>query len=211
MVQSLKVKFPGHSAGFTSCANNETEDIATEELYFDESIVPTLETMGQYQASKLAAHTATLDYVSNQRPHYSVVTIHPVFVFGHNLLQKSADELSGTNGMLFGSLYSKEPMFAPYRGVHVLDTAEAHIRALDLEDAPVSSFLLSGKDRPWEEVLEFAKKEFPGAGFQAEPKTGDRWFVDTTRAEAQLGFKTWREMEVQVKDVVSQQLQLRSG
>jgi nucleoside-diphosphate-sugar epimerase len=102
-------------------------------------------------------------------------------------------------------------MFAPYRGVHVLDVAEAHIRSLDLRDGPVSSFLVSGKDRPWEEVLEYAKKEFPGAGFLTEPKTGDRWFVDTTRAEAQLGFKEWREMEVQVKDVVSQQLQLRSG
>lgn len=167
--------------------------------------------MGQYQASKLAAHTATLDYVLNQKPQYSVVTLHPVFVFGNNLLQTTGDELAGTNGMLFGSLYSKEPMLAPYRGVHVLDVAEAHIRALTLDDAPVSSFLLSGKDRSWEEVLEYARGEFPNAGFLTEPKTGDRWFVDTTRAEAQLGFKTWREMEVQVKDVVQQQLQLRSG
>jgi UDP-glucose 4-epimerase len=113
--------------------------------------------------------------------------------------------------MLFGSLYAKEPMFAPYRGVHVLDVAEAHIRALDMDDAPVSSFLLSGKDRSWEDVLDYARKEFPGVGFQTEPKTRDQWFVDTTRAEAQLDFKTWREMEVQVRDVVTQQLQLRSS
>ena len=192
-------------------ANGIAEDIAKEELYFDESIVPTLEPMGQYQASKLAAHTATLDYVSSKKPHYSVVTIHPVFVFGHNILQSSADELGGTNGMLFGSLYAKEPMFAPYRGVHVLDVAAAHIRALDLDEAPVSSFLVSGKDRPWEEVLEYVRKEFPDAGFQTEPKAGDRWFVHTDRAEAQLDFKTWREMEEQVKDVVAQQLQLRSS
>jgi hypothetical protein len=52
--------------------------------------------MGWYQASKLAAHTATLDYVSSKKPQYSVVTIHPVFVFGHNILQTTADELSGT-------------------------------------------------------------------------------------------------------------------
>jgi nucleoside-diphosphate-sugar epimerase len=159
----------------------------------------------------LAAHTATLDYVSNQKPKYSVVTIHPVFVFGENLLQKTAEELGGTNGMLFGSLYLKEPMFAPYRGVHVVDVAEAHIRALSLEDAPVASFLLAGKDRSWEDVLEFAKKEFPGAGFQTEPKAGDRWFVDTTRAETYLGFAEWREMEEQVRDVVLQQLKFRSG
>jgi hypothetical protein len=35
--------------------------------------------------------------------------------------------------MLFGSLYTKEPLCAPYRGMHVLDVAEAHIRALDLD------------------------------------------------------------------------------
>jgi nucleoside-diphosphate-sugar epimerase len=167
--------------------------------------------MGQYQASKLAAHTATLDYISDQKPNYSVVTIHPVFVFGENLLQTNAEELGGTNGMLFGSLYSKEPMFSPYRGVHVLDVAEAHIRALSIADAPVASFLLCGRDRSWEEVLEFARKEFPKAGFQTEPKAGDRWFVDTTRAEAHLEFAKWREMEEQVRDVVLQQLKLRSG
>jgi nucleoside-diphosphate-sugar epimerase len=167
--------------------------------------------MGQYQASKLAAHTATLDYISDHNPKYSVVTIHPVFVFGENLLQTTAEELGGTNGMIFGSLYSKEPMFAPYRRVHVLDVAEAHIRALTLDDAPIASFLLAGKDRSWEEVLEFAKKEFPEAGFQTQPETGDRWFVDTTRAEAHLGFAEWRDMEEQVRDVVLQQLKLRSG
>jgi nucleoside-diphosphate-sugar epimerase len=167
--------------------------------------------MGQYQASKIASYTATLDYVEEKRPSYSVVTLHPVFVFGHNLLQRNAGELGGTNGMLFGSLYSETPIFAPYRGVHVLDVAYAHVRALKLADAPVSSYLLSGKDRTWEDVLDYANKQFPAAGFTAKPKSGDRWIVDTSRAEAELGFETWREMEEQVKDVVVQQMQLRGS
>lgn len=165
--------------------------------------------MGQYQASKLAAHTATLDFVETKKPHFSVVTLHPVFVFGQNLLQTKADEIAGTNGMLFGSLYSEKPMFAPYRGVHVLDVAEAHVKALTLPEAPVSSFLLSAKDRSWEEVLAFAKKEFPGAGFKAEAITGEAWNVDTTLAREKLGFETWREMEEQIRDTVTQQLKLR--
>ncbi|KAB2102290.1 hypothetical protein AG0111_0g9444 [Alternaria gaisen] len=185
------------------------ESIPTEELRFDQSIVPTLEPMGQYQASKLASYTATLDFVASKKPRFSVVTLHPVFVFGPSLLQTTADELSGTNAMLFGSLYSEEPLFAPFRGVHVLDVADAHVRALSLTESPVSSYLLSAKDRPWEEVLDFANKEFPTAGFKVKPKAGDRWFVDTTRAQADLGLSSWREMEVQVKDVVDQQLKLR--
>lgn len=190
--------------------SHHEEDIPKEKLYFDQSIVPTLEPMGQYQASKVASYTATLDHIENKKPSYSVVTIHPVFVFGHNLLQKTADELGGTNGMLFGSLYSEEPMFAPYRGVHVLDVADAHVRALSLPDAPVKSFLLSAPPRSWEDVIQYANKEFPEAGFKTKPKTGDHRNVDTTRAEAQLGFGKWREMEEQVKDTVLQQLRLRS-
>jgi nucleoside-diphosphate-sugar epimerase len=134
-----------------------------------------------------------------------------VYVFGRNLLQKTADELSGTNGMLFSSLFSEEPSFVPYRGVHVDDVAEAHIRALKLPEAPVSSFLLSGKDRPWEEVIAFANQKYPAAGFKTKPMSGDRLIVDTGLAEAQLGFSSWKEMEVQVSDVVEQQLKLRSA
>lgn len=178
---------------------------------FDHSIVPTLEPMGQYQASKMASYTATLDFVETNKPHFSVVTLHPVFVFGRNLLQTTPDDISGTNGMLFGSLYSEEPMFAPYRGVHIDDVADAHIRALGLADKPVSSYLLSAKDRPWEEVIEFANKKYPQAGFKTKPKSGDRWFVQTARAEAELGFSSWKEMEDQVSDVVEQQLALRGA
>ncbi len=165
--------------------------------------------MGQYHASKLASYTATLDFVESAKPHYSTVTLHPVFVFGENILQKNPKELSGTNGMLFGSLYAEEPMFAPYRGVHVLDVADAHIKSLTLPEQPIQSYLLSAKDRSWEEVISHANKEYPTAGFKAKPKSGDRWFVDTTRAKNDLGFESWREMEVQVKDVVDQQLGLR--
>ena len=168
--------------------------------------------MGQYQASKMASYTATLDFVETNKPHFSVVTLHPVFVFGRNLLQTSADELSGTNGGLFGGLYSEEPMFKHFTGVHVDDVAEAHIRALSLADRPVSSFLLAAKDRTWGEVLEFANKKYPEAGFhRKEVQKGDRWIVETALAEKELGIKEWKEMEEQVSDVVEQQLALRGA
>lgn len=113
--------------------------------------------------------------------------------------------------MLFKSLYSEEPSFVPYRGVHVDDVAAAHIKALDLADAPIKSYLLSGKDRTWEEVLAFANSKFPGAGFKAKPKSGEKVVVETALAEAELGFSSWKEMERQVTDVVEQQLKLRSA
>jgi nucleoside-diphosphate-sugar epimerase len=138
-----------------------------------------------------------------------VVTLHPVYVFGRNLLQKHADEVSGTNKMLFNSFLSDEPLFAPYRGVHVDDVAEAHIRALSLPSAPVSSFLLSAKARSWEEVLEFVNDKYPEEKLKTKPKEGDLLIVKTEKAEKELGFKEWKEMETQVSDVVEQQIKLR--
>jgi nucleoside-diphosphate-sugar epimerase len=138
-----------------------------------------------------------------------VVTLHPVYVFGHNLLQKHADEISGTNKMLFTSFLSDEPLFAPYRGVHVDDVAEAHIRALNLPSTPISSYLLSAKARSWEQVLEFVNAKYPEEKFRTKPKEGDLLIVKTEKAEKDLGFKEWKEMEVQVSDVIEQQIELR--
>jgi UDP-glucose 4-epimerase len=112
--------------------------------------------------------------------------------------------------MLFRSLLSEEPLFAPYRGVHIDDVANAHIRALTLANTtPVSSFLLSAKARTWEEVMEFVHEKFPEQGFRTQPKEGDLLIVETARAEKELGVEEWKGMEVQVCDVVEQQIELR--
>ena len=60
-------------------------------------------------------------------------------------------------------------------------------------------------------MLDFAYKKFPEAGFKAKPKSGDRLIVETARAEAELGFSSRKETEVQVSDVIEQQLYLRSA
>jgi nucleoside-diphosphate-sugar epimerase len=147
--------------------------------------------------------------VETKKPHFSVVTLHPVYVFGRNILQTSPSEISGTNKMLYTSLLSASPLFAPYRGVHIDDVASAHIRALSLPDASISSYLLSAKARTWEEVMDFVGQKFPEEKFKTEPKGGDLLIVKTERAEEELGFERWREMEVQVSDVIEQQIELR--
>jgi hypothetical protein len=131
-----------------------------------------------------------LDFIETEKPHFSVITLHPMNVSGQNLLQTSADETSGTNEMLFKSLFSRKPLFVPCRGVHIDDVAAAHVRALDLASTPISSYLLSAKNRTWEQVLPYAKSKFPEAGFTAKPKPGERVIVETPRAEAELGFSS---------------------
>lgn len=186
------------------------ENIGKAKLEFDSSRASFLKGLELYHASKLASYAATLDFIEEKKPHFSVVTMHPVFVFGQNVLQDEARQLSGTNAMLFGSLYSPSPLFAPFRGVHVVDVADAHIKALSLTDHPHSAYLLAAKQRSWDEVITYIESEFPSAGIKVEAKSGVFWNVDTRRAKADLGFDKWIEMEDQVKDVLSQQLKLRS-
>jgi len=113
--------------------------------------------------------------------------------------------------MLFASLTSSTPLFAPYRGVHIDDVASAHIKALTLPEAPISSFLLSAKARRWDEVREFVGEKYPEQDFRTEAKEGELLIVETKRAEAELGFREWKGMEVQVGDVVEQQIELRDA
>jgi nucleoside-diphosphate-sugar epimerase len=159
----------------------------------------------------VASYTATLNFIKSKKPKFSVVMLHPVSVFGHNLLQKISNDHSGTNAMFFGSLYAEEPMFVPLQGVHVVDVAEAHIRSLSLTEAHICSNVLSGEDRSWDDVVDYANNKYPEAGFKAKPKSAGSWAADTSRAEADLGFNSWRGMEKQLSDVVNQQLKLRDN
>jgi nucleoside-diphosphate-sugar epimerase len=166
--------------------------------------------MAQFHASKLAAHKATLDIAHEHRPAYEIVTIHPVFVFGRSLIQESADDLAGSPGLLFKSLMSEKPPVGGFRGVHVDDVAEAHVRALRTGITGLRSYLFAGEICSWVEVNRFARERYPLVPFQLKPEddtdTGG-YRADASRAEAELGIR-FKGMEEQVADV-EQQLDFR--
>lgn len=172
--------------------------------------------MGKYQASKFAAHKATLDFVKENQPRFTTISLHPVFVFGRSLVQTTAEELSGTPGMLWTSLVSETPAFGQFLGVHVDDVAAAHVRALEIgplnaDDGgtnAVRSYLLAAERRPWADVDRFVREQYPDVEWALSPVESTNYGVDTTRAERELGI-TFKGMEEQVKDVVDQQLEFR--
>jgi len=55
----------------------------------------------------------------------------------------------------------------------------------------------------------FVNEKYPEQDFRTEAKEGELLIVETQRAERELGLKEWKEMEVQVSDVVEQQIELR--
>ncbi|KAL3468915.1 hypothetical protein BJX99DRAFT_96606 [Aspergillus californicus] len=175
----------------------------------DYDLLPTLDGLAQYHASKIASYKAVLDFKANEKPSFDIVTIHPVYVFGRSLIQETAAELSGTNGMLFKSLVSDKPLFGHYGGVHVDDVAVAHVNALTRPTGSgVEGYLLSSPRRSWQDVYDFLKREFPAFPIRFDTMDTADWSVDAGKAERELGI-VFKGMEVQVAEVVKQQLELR--
>ncbi|TVY82854.1 putative uncharacterized oxidoreductase [Lachnellula suecica] len=96
-----------------------------------------------YEASKLLANKASWKFMGSEKPHFSLITIHPSFVYGHNILQTTAEELKGsTNGLLFNAIMNDAPMNST-NCIHVQDVADAHIKAFNPAVKDNSSFMVT--------------------------------------------------------------------
>ncbi|CEL09801.1 Putative Catalytic activity: dihydrokaempferol 4-reductases convert to Cis-3 (Precursor) [Aspergillus calidoustus] len=165
--------------------------------------------MKLYHASKLLANQASWNFKKTENPSFSLVTIHPAFVYGHNPLQTTAEELSGTNGGFFLTVAGGKPLVA-ITAVHIDDVAEGHVKALADNIPDGSSYLLAGKKAFWKDVATLVKKEYPHLGFKiSEEIAGESLPVNTTKAETELGMQ-WRSLEQMTRDVIGQQIELRS-
>ncbi|RAH79219.1 flavonol reductase [Aspergillus japonicus CBS 114.51] len=171
----------------------------------DAAQVASLSPMEQYHASKVASYKATLDFVRDQNPEFDVVTLHPVFVFGHNHAQESADQLGGTCGMLYQAITTGKLFAAQYRGVHVHDVSAAHVKVLDSSIQGLQSYLLAAPPRSWADVESFVRQHYPSLPIGIQATEGPSYVLDTSKAERDLGL-TWKGMEEQVSDVIDQQL-----
>ncbi|PYH47078.1 flavonol reductase [Aspergillus saccharolyticus JOP 1030-1] len=179
----------------------ETTDIQD----VDPAQVASLNPFDQYQASKIASYKATLDFVRDHHPTFDVVTLHPVFVFGYNQAQESADQLGGTCGMLYQAITAGKLFSDQYRGVHVEDVSAAHVKALDSSIKGLQSYLLAAPPRPWSDVKTFVRQRYPNLPVKLETQETTGYVLDTSKAERELGL-TFKGMEDQVSDVIDQQL-----
>ncbi|GAQ46011.1 hypothetical protein AtubIFM56815_007179 [Aspergillus tubingensis] len=165
--------------------------------------------MQLYHASKLLANQASWDFKETEKPSFSLVSLHPAFVFGRNALQTTAEDLGGTNGLFFLSVADGKPLIN-ITAVHIDDVAEAHVKALADNIPDRSSYLLAGKKSNWKDVAEVVKKEYPHLGFKiSNDISGESWPVDTTKADTELGMQ-WRSLEQMTRDIIDQQIELRS-
>lgn len=163
----------------------------------------------RYQASKILAHQAARDWARNTSGDLRVVSMHPGYVLGRNLVQESAEGISGMNAVLWDAINGKPQAGFVTSCVHVQDVADACVRALTAPlPSPYMEFLLVGPALAWQDVVETARaKSTPTFEVPAESPFGG-WVdvdVETTAAEDSLGV-CWKSPQDMVGDLVDQQL-----
>ncbi|KAJ5663255.1 dihydroflavonal-4-reductase [Penicillium longicatenatum] len=157
-----------------------------------------------YAASKIKAHQATRDYLKEINPHYKVLTLHPVFVLGDDMVQETADDIAGMNKFFYNSFLSEQPLIGN-AWVHVRDVADAHVKALETDAESGKEFILSHPASSWADAAKLFREKYPTLGSKLQPPFDVNWGVENTAAEQILGLK-WRSVEKIVSDVVDQQL-----
>jgi nucleoside-diphosphate-sugar epimerase len=164
----------------------------------------------KYQASKILAHRATLDWAAAHNPSFNVISMHPSFVFGRSLTDPRS---VSSNDYLWASLTSPQPA-VPLAPVDVRDVAEAHVKALSADVGAVTDevaeFLLNASEREgwsWHGITRFVKEKFPSVEVLLDGPYGVTPQFETSRAETLLGMK-WRDMQDTVGSYLEQKVEL---
>lgn len=186
--------------------DNDWDLSVDENANFEDPQTPAATPMRLYHASKLLADHATWEFRATAKPQYALVTLHPAFVFGRNLVQISADGVNaGSNSGLWDLIMKADPTRSMV-GVHIQDVAEAHIKALDPKIVDGSKYLLVGPKTTGPEIARIVHRLYPDSGaLISEDFQGASFPVDVTKAETELEIQ-WRSFESMVRDVMDQQL-----
>ncbi|KAK4223279.1 putative reductase [Podospora fimiseda] len=167
----------------------------------------------KYSASKILAHRATINWMTANKPHFSLVTVHPTYVLGRDFLQKDANSPNGINAYLMQSFTNppegKPTIVASF--VDVRDVSQVVLKSMDVEldgKELLTEYLAVGKKTGWDEVVRFVKEKYPEVEMKLEGPYEPGFVADTGRTERELGIE-WRGMEEIIGSVLDQQRELR--
>lgn len=173
---------------------------------------PNATALNLYHASKLLARKALWEFCSKDNPPYSLVVLHPGFIFGKNPMQTTPEAvmLSSNGGFWHAIMEGTRP--DSLNCVHIIDVVEAHLKALDPKVLHGSAYVLAPNKVTWKEVADIVHRDYPDSGAKIRRGLNGETAipfmqVDCTKAEMELGME-WRSMEEMVHDVMDQQLGL---
>ncbi|KAF2280104.1 NADPH-dependent methylglyoxal reductase-like protein GRE2 [Westerdykella ornata] len=119
-----------------------------------------------YRASKTFAEKAAWDFLAKEKPNFTIATINPPMVFGpiiHSL--DSLENMNTSNQRILstcqGKFKDEIPPSGVYLWVDVRDVAEAHVAAMEKEDAANKRFFTTAGHFSNREIVDIVRKHFP--------------------------------------------------
>ncbi|KAJ5111638.1 hypothetical protein N7532_002173 [Penicillium argentinense] len=180
------IPLSGVPAGGIVKEDNDWDLSVDENASFEVPTDPAATAFRLYHASKLLSNNAAWSFWQNEKPHYSLVSLHPAFVLGHNLVQSSPDEI-GSNSVLWKPIMTGT-FGRSVAGVHIQDVAEAHIKALNPDIPDGSKYLLAGKPITWKDVAQIVHRDYPNVGTKISMEVeGEQCPTTTPKQSKNLG------------------------
>lgn len=195
---------------------SESQKVFNESSTTDALTPPYSHVFVAYCTSKIAAHKATKEFVTKEKPAFDIVTLMPSYVIGKNELVTDPKKITdGTNGLAFRLVLGENGNTTAGCSVHVDDVAKAHVLALDPKIPANSDFILNsgGSDGTvWGTAADIVAENFPQAvAAGILPNNGSmptlKMKINASKAEETFGFK-FLSFEEQVKSVAAHYLEL---
>ncbi|KAL7941303.1 hypothetical protein V8C42DRAFT_355612 [Trichoderma barbatum] len=161
----------------------------------------------KYQTGKIVGHQAYRDWIHQETPKFTVVSVHPSQVFGPSLVQKSASDLSGVNFLMWMTLQSDGPPMTPYLMVDVRDVSLALARIIDADVPSGTELPITGPLFTWKQCASFIKSKYPSLAIKFAPRDEPIMTLDRDVTDKFLKVD-WTPMEDTVSSFVDQQIAL---
>jgi nucleoside-diphosphate-sugar epimerase len=168
-----------------------------------------------YCASKTFAEKAAFEFVSKNKPNFTISTICPPMIYGPNLHHVESLSKLNTSSADIWNLINGSTQEVPFTPVpaysDVRDVAQAHLKAYEVPEAGGERFFITSGTFINQTICDIIRKEFPQLKDRTpkgnEGASAEIFEVDTSKARNVLGLE-FRPLEVVVRDSVENLLEL---
>ena len=161
----------------------------------------------KYRAGKVLSHQACRDWVKANTPSFPVVTVLLSQVFGPSLVQKTPQDISGVNLLLWATLHGNDPPMTPFLTVDVRDIIDGLVRIITADVPAGTELPMTGQPYTWKQLAEFVKKCYPGLKIPFSPAREPVMTMDMAVTKSLIGMKL-RPVEETIRAFLDQQVAL---
>jgi nucleoside-diphosphate-sugar epimerase len=202
------------TSSFAAIVNPEAHPKVYDETYWnpvtkEQALLPAY----TYRASKTFAERAAWDFIRDEKPNFDLVVLNPPLVLGpviHYL--NSLDAINASNqrvrDFVLGKYRDELPASGVFIWIDVRDLAEAHVQAIEVQEAGGQRFLTTAGYFSNKRIADAIRETHPELENKLPPKDlkddlpADIYRADNSKSVKVLGLK-YRPLNESIKDTVT--------